>query len=128
MVIARKAQRGRTPTGALVFVARHKKNYESGNKPLLTRVESERKTVVRRSRGGAMKTQLATANEANVYDPKKKMFVKAKIEVVAQNLSNRIFVRRNVITKGAILQTSAGKAKVTNRPSQEGHINAILVD
>jgi len=37
-------------------------------------------------------------------------------------------VRRNIITKGAILQTDLGKVRVTNRPGQEGVINGILVE
>ncbi|MEM2426420.1 MAG: hypothetical protein QXE83_05420 [Archaeoglobaceae archaeon] len=32
------------------------------------------------------------------------------------------------MTKGAIIQTEIGKAKVTNRPSQEGIINAVLIE
>ena len=30
--------------------------------------------------------------------------------------------------KGAIIETSAGKARITNRPSQEGQINAVLIE
>jgi ribosomal protein S8E len=29
--------------------------------------------------------------------------------------------------KGAIITTSLGRAKITNRPTQEGHVNAILL-
>ena len=36
-------------------------------------------------------------------------------------------MRRNTITKGAIVDTSAGLAKVVSRPGQTGTINAILV-
>ena len=41
--------------------------------------------------------------------------------------SNRFFARQNIITKGTILETEIGKVKVTNRPTQEGNINGILV-
>ena len=37
-------------------------------------------------------------------------------------------VRRNILTKGAIIETDAGKAKITNRPGQEGTVNAVLVE
>jgi small subunit ribosomal protein S8e len=33
-----------------------------------------------------------------------------------------------VITKGAVLDTDAGKARVTNRPGQEGMIHAVLIE
>jgi small subunit ribosomal protein S8e len=32
-----------------------------------------------------------------------------------------------VMTKGAVIETSAGRAKITNSPGQEGHINAVLI-
>jgi small subunit ribosomal protein S8e len=32
-----------------------------------------------------------------------------------------------VITKGAILQTPLGQARVTSRPGQHGVVNAVLV-
>jgi len=51
----------------------------------------------------------------------------ADIETVELNGANRNYVRRNIITKGAIIQTTLGKAKVTNRPGQDGSINAVLV-
>jgi small subunit ribosomal protein S8e len=51
----------------------------------------------------------------------------ADIETVELNAANRNYVRRNIITKGAIVQTTVGKARVTNRPGQDGSINAVLV-
>ena len=42
--------------------------------------------------------------------------------------SNKFLARQNIITKGTILQTEIGKVKVTNRPSQEGMINGVLIE
>ena len=64
---------------------------------------------------------------ANVYDPSQKKTVKAEILKVESNPSNRDYDRRGVITKGAIIVTKLGKAKITSRPGQEGIINAILI-
>jgi small subunit ribosomal protein S8e len=36
-------------------------------------------------------------------------------------------MRRNIITKGAVIKTELGDAKVTNRPGQDGLINAVLL-
>jgi small subunit ribosomal protein S8e len=33
-----------------------------------------------------------------------------------------------IVTKGCIVETELGKAKVTSRPSQHGIVNAILVE
>ena len=126
MVIAHKEHTGRTVSGGRVHLPRGKKLYEAGRAPTLTRVGA-RKTVTHRTKGGNSKLRLTQADVANVYDPKKKTFSKATITIVAENLSNRIYVRRNILTKGAVIETSVGKAKITNRPGQEGQINAILI-
>jgi small subunit ribosomal protein S8e len=33
----------------------------------------------------------------------------------------------NVITKGAIIETEDGLAKVTSKPSKDGVVNAVLI-
>jgi small subunit ribosomal protein S8e len=37
------------------------------------------------------------------------------------------FVRRKIITIGAIIKTELGLSKVTSRPSQDGVVNAVLI-
>ena len=46
---------------------------------------------------------------------------------VVENKANPNFVRRNIITKGAIVETSKGNAKVTSRPGQSGVISGVLL-
>ena len=82
---------------------------------------------VRRECSGALKSFLGVCNVANVYDPVKKKSATAEIKTVVDNPANRNFVRRNILTKGAIIETSLGKARVTSRPGQEGSVNAVLV-
>ena len=53
---------------------------------------------------------------------------KATITNVSETPSNRFLARQNVLVKGAIIETDLGKARVTNRPSQEGQIQAILIE
>jgi small subunit ribosomal protein S8e len=62
-----------------------------------------------------------------VYIPSENRVARAEIKRVVENPAHVHYARRNVITKGAVIETSVGKAKVTNRPSQEGIINAILI-
>lgn len=52
----------------------------------------------------------------------------ADIEGVVDNPSNVNYARRNIITKGSIIDTSAGRARVTSRPGQDGQVNAVVVD
>ncbi|MEA1999387.1 MAG: 30S ribosomal protein S8e, partial [Euryarchaeota archaeon] len=37
------------------------------------------------------------------------------------------FARRNITTKGAVIETELGDAVVTNRPGQDGIVNAKLI-
>ena len=65
---------------------------------------------------------------ANVLDKKSGKIKQAKIKNVIETPSNRFLARQNVLVKGAIIDTELGKARVTNRPSQEGSVNAILLE
>jgi small subunit ribosomal protein S8e len=50
-----------------------------------------------------------------------------KIKNVLETPSNRFLARQNVITKGTIVETEIGNVKITNRPTQEGVLNGILL-
>ena len=85
------------------------------------------KTKVVKFRGGKTRTVLKNTEFANVLDPKTKKLKKTEIKAVLENTANRDYSRRNIITKGAVIETAAGKARVTNRPGQDGTVNAVLV-
>lgn len=80
-----------------------------------------------RTRGGDVKIKLVTSQYANVSDPKKGKTKKVKILEVVSNPASREHDRKKVITRGAIVRTKLGLAKVTSRPGQDGTLNAILV-
>jgi len=114
------------PTGARYVASRGKRQYETGRLPTMTKL-GERKVREVRNRGGSSKTIMIAADTINLLDPKTKKCVKAKVKNVIENPANRHFVRRNIMTKGTIVETDKGKARITNRPGQEGTINAVLV-
>ncbi len=87
--------------------------------------ETEKKVV--RGRGGNKKVKLKKAEYANVLDPETNTYKKVKIISVIENTADRNYARRNIITRGAVIETEAGKARVVSRPGQDGVINAILV-
>ena len=97
-----------------------------GRDPTLTKLGKIRKTNFR-IRSGKIKTVALSYDIVNVYIPKEKKYKKVKIETVVDNPANRNFIRRNILTKGAIIKTEIGNARITNRPGQEAHINAILI-
>ena len=109
------------------FVKKHgKKNrYQRGRDYLPARV-GEPKIKEMRSRGGNRKIIVMSTNIANVIVSGK--YQKTKILSVVENSADSQFVRRNIITKGAIVNTEIGKARVTSRPGQEGVVNAVLIE
>jgi len=116
----------RKRTGGRKRPYRKKRKYERGGDPVYTRI-GERKLRVKRTRGGGIKCALAADIYANVFDPEKKLAQKVKILRLLSNPASRDLERRGVITKGAIIETELGKARVTSRPGQNGVINAVLV-
>lgn len=117
----------RSYTGKLLRPHRKKRKYEMG-RPQVETLIGERKIKKVRVRGGDYKIKLFRDQFANVYVPKEGKVVRAEIKRVVENPAHVHYARRNVITKGAIIETSIGLARVTNRPSQEGIINAVLIE
>tara|TARA_Y100000310_G_scaffold69570_1_gene65108 strand:+ start:249 stop:629 length:381 start_codon:yes stop_codon:yes gene_type:complete len=113
-------------TGGRYVPIRTKKLRELARLPTFSRI-GERFTKVIKGCGGNKKTITITNDHANVLDPKTKKYSKLKIDQVVDNQANRNFVRRNILTKGTIIKTSKGDARIVSRPGQEGTINAILV-
>ena len=72
-----------------------------------------------------MKTVLLKSNTANVIiDGKIKV---AEIKNVKETPQNKFLARQNRLMKSTIIETSVGDARITNRPSQEGQVNAVLI-
>ncbi|MHC1709170.1 MAG: 30S ribosomal protein S8e [Methanomassiliicoccales archaeon] len=116
----------RKPTGGRLTLSRKKRRFEIGKEPVFTFVGSEKRQVSR-VRGANVKVRLLKAQFANVVDPATNMAQKVKIITVKESPSNPNYVQRNIVTKGAVIQTDLGLAKVTSRPGQDGAINAILI-
>lgn len=126
MVVVQRARMSRKPSGGRYKIARGKRKFEMGRAPANTKI-GEQKVNVLKTKGGNRKMRVIVAKFANVFDPNSKKFVKSAIKTVDECPANRHFVRRNIIVKGTIISTEAGKAKVTSRPGQDGTVNAILV-
>ena len=121
--------RGKTKnsgSGARYIAYRKTKQYEIAGKSTMTKV-GEQKLKTKRSRGGETKIRILDANTVNVFDPKTKKYATATIKTVVENPANSQYVRRNIITKGTVVETTKGKAKITSRPGQTGFLNATLV-
>lgn len=116
----------RKPTGGKRKPYRGKRKYEMGSFPTET-VLGEHKIRVSRRRGGNIKVRLVSARWANVSDPETGETKRVEIIRVVKNPANVDYNRRGVITKGCLIETPLGTAKVTSRPGQSGVLNAILI-
>ena len=121
----------RKPTGGRLKTSRRcdKKLSWKGGTFTATKLNPQKDEISRESGiGNTFKLKLKGAKFANVLDTKTQKTQKLEIANVLENLANREYARRNIITKGAVINTEAGKAKVTSRPGQDGTINAILIE
>ncbi|HID17516.1 TPA: 30S ribosomal protein S8e [Candidatus Bathyarchaeota archaeon] len=106
---------------------RKKRAYEMGREPTETKL-GEKRLKLQRCRGGNVKIKALAYDTVNVADPKTGKVQLVKIRSVIANPANRDYERRGILTKGAVVETELGLAKVTSRPGQHGMINAILLE
>jgi small subunit ribosomal protein S8e len=116
----------RSRTGRRIRYARGKKKFEIGREQLLPTIGPTRLKKIR-TMGNNRKTRAKTIDVAYVVNPEDNKTTKTEILSVAENAANIHYVRRNIMNKGAIIETKLGKAKITSRPGQTGTINAVLV-
>jgi small subunit ribosomal protein S8e len=117
----------RKMTGGKIVAARGKRKFEMGRESAETRIsEIKRKNV--HTMGGNRKVRLLQCNVANVTNPKDGKTASAQIERVLDNIANKHYVRRNILTKGSVIRTTLGTARVTSRPGQDGVVNAVLIE
>lgn len=117
-------KQGRKISGGRYHQSRKKKLHEHpGNKRVVKLGEDTKKTV--KTTGGSRKTFLFKAKKINILVSGK--MKRVEIKNVLETPSNRFLARQNVMTKGTIVETELGKARVTNRPGQEGSVNGILI-
>ncbi len=113
-------------SGGRYVASRAKRKFELVRAATYTKL-AEKKNKVIRTIGGNKKVLLLSGNEVNVADKKGKI-KKVAIKNVIENKANPNLVRRNILTKGAIVETDLGKVRITSRPGQESVINGVLVE
>jgi small subunit ribosomal protein S8e len=117
-------KKGRKLSGGKYKKPRKKKLYEKQGQKRVVKL-GEKKTKLVGMRGGSKKLVSLTNNTVNIVAKGKAK--KTTIKNVLETPANRFLARQNILVKGAIIETEAGKAKITNRPSQEGTVQAVLV-
>ena len=116
----------RKPTGGRLILSRKKRRFEVAPEDAETKLGEHTQKLIR-ARGNAQKVKVLATNTINVTDQKTGKAKKATIKTVTENPANIHYVRRNIITKGAVVDTDLGKVKITSRPGQSGALSGILV-
>jgi small subunit ribosomal protein S8e len=114
------------PSGGRRHSYRKKRRFEQGGFPTETMLGEQKRKVVR-GRGGNLKIKALSEKQVCVTDPKTGKTEKTEVVRVVRNPANIDYNRRGVITKGAVIETSLGQARVTSRPGQHGMLNAVLI-
>lgn len=125
-MVRNQSRSNRKPSGSRYKQLRVRRQHESGREAARTKVADEKKISVR-TLGGNSKTKALAVEHAYVVNSKGK-HKKTPIEGVVENAANKQFVRRNIITQGAIIETGLGRARVTSRPGQTGSVQAVLLE
>lgn len=112
-------------TGGRRHPARIRRKYEIDRYPNEAVVGAQ-VTITRRVRGNNKKSALKTIDFVNLSTGDSKV-KKMKILKVLENATNNDYQRRGIITKGAILETEAGKCRVVSKPGQTGTVSAVLI-
>jgi small subunit ribosomal protein S8e len=116
----------RKPTGGRLISARGKRRFEVAPEDAETKLGDHSQKLIR-SRAGHQKVKVLSTSSINVMDQKTGKAKKATIKTVTENPANIHYVRRNILTKGAVVDTDLGKVKVTSRPGQSGALSGVLV-
>ena len=117
----------RKKTGGKKRAYRSHRVKEQGRQPVETLFgEVKRKEVKGLSR--ISKVKLVKSDIVNVSNPATGTTERLEILEVVRNPANADYNRRGVITKGTIVRTEKGLAKIVSRPGQEGSLSAVVYE
>jgi small subunit ribosomal protein S8e len=116
----------RKSTGGRYRSQRKSKKYEVGGEFTATRLADDHEVRAQDSRGNDTKKRVKQVHTANLAAGGET--TETEIEAVVENPANPDYVRRDIITKGTVIETADGRARVTSRPGQDGTVNAVLLD
>lgn len=119
-----KSTSKRKSTGGRLSTWRKAKKHSLGRDTNPTTLGKDKVTMTK-TMGGNKLISIIRTQFANLSANGK--INKVKILDVSKNSANRHFVRRKVLTKGAIIKTDKGEAIITSRPTRDGVLNAKLI-
>ena len=86
----------------------------------------EPKRKIYRKTGGNTLVRVLSDNRCTINGKDGKS-ASAKITNVIKNDANSNYIRRNILTKGAVVETDKGQVKITSRPGHDGVLNGVVL-
>jgi len=117
----------RKKTGGRKIPYRTKRLHEQGRPPVET-VFGETKRKMEKGRNNSAKVKIVSTEFVNVSDPSTGFTERLSILDVVSNPANVDYNRRGVLTKGTIVRTENGLAKIVSRAGQDGAGNAVVYE
>jgi len=123
MAIERTRSR-RKVSGGRYIDNRKARQHAVMNSPIMTHIGEEKIKEVR-ARSGVVKQKLLKTNKISVASGKTVKL--ATLTRVVENKADKNLEVRNILTKGAIVETNLGNVRITSRPGQTGALTGVLV-
>ena len=105
---------------------RGKRRTEISSEKQYTRIGDTSRKVYRK-RSGSQSVRVLFDTVINVADKKTGKVIQAILQSVSENAADPNFVRQNIMTKGAVVETDKGQVRITSRPGSHGVINGVLL-
>ena len=106
---------------------RGKRRTEISSEKQFTRIGDTSRKVYRK-RSGSQSVRVLFDTTINVADKKTGKVIQATLQSVSENAADPNFVRRNIMTKGAVVETDKGPVRITSRPGSHGVLNGVLLE
>jgi len=121
----------RKPTGGRLkrpIRYRGKRKKEISSEKQFAFVADSNQNKLYRKHAGHQTARVMNASHINVNIPSEGITKRVIISNIVENSADPNYVRRNIITKGAIAETELGLVRITSRPGMDGVVSGVLLD
>ena len=115
----------RKSSGGRKVQARGKRSTEISTEKQFALVGDPKRKIYRKT-GGNTLVRVLSDNRCTINGKDGKSTI-ANITNVIQNDANSNYIRRNILTKGAVVETDKGQVKITSRPGHDGVLNGVVL-
>ena len=115
----------RKSSGGRRVLSRGKRSTEISSEKQFALIGEPKRKIYRKT-GGNTLVRVLSDNRCTINGKDGKSTI-ANITNVIQNDANSNYIRRNILTKGAVVETDKGQVKITSRPGHDGVLNGVVL-